>query len=65
MLRAAGYIQSSYYAKNHDYGYHIHDYLSGGMHDHVFNFKADFDILGTNNTMELVTVTPVTENYVW
>ena len=35
------------------------------MHDHVLNFKADFDILGTSNTMELVTVTPVTENYIW
>lgn len=35
------------------------------MHDHVLNFKADFDILGTANTMELVTVTPTTENYVW
>jgi primary-amine oxidase len=35
------------------------------MHDHVLNFKADFDILGTSNTMELVTVTPTTEKYVW
>lgn len=65
VVRAAGYIQSAYYAKNHEYGYHIHDYLSGSMHDHVLNFKADFDILGTRNTMELVTVTPVTENYIW
>ncbi|KAK3686779.1 hypothetical protein LTR37_019458 [Vermiconidia calcicola] len=35
------------------------------MHDHVLNFKADFDILGTDNTMELVTITPVTESYPW
>ena len=47
------------------YGYHIHDGLSGSMHDHIFNFKADFDILGTANTMELVTVTPSTETYPW
>ena len=64
-VRAAGYIQSAYYAANEDYGYHIHDALSGSMHDHVLNFKADFDILGTANTMELVTVKPVTQNYVW
>ena len=65
VVRAAGYIIASYYAKNEDYGYHIHDALSGGMHDHVLNFKADFDILGTANTMQLVTVTPTTEKYVW
>jgi primary-amine oxidase len=65
VVRAAGYIQSAYWAKNADYGYHIHDSLSGSMHDHVLNFKADFDILGTANTMELVTFTPVTESYVW
>ena len=35
------------------------------MHDHVLNFKADFDILGTANTMELVTVTAATVDYDW
>lgn len=65
VARAAGYIESSFYAAQHDYGYHIHNSLSGSMHDHVFNVKVDFDILGTDNTMELVTFTPTTENYVW
>lgn len=50
-------------------GYHIHDGLSGSMHDHVLTFKvnsklaslfnaltlpllqADFDIMGTANTL--------------
>ncbi|RMZ11590.1 hypothetical protein D0860_03316 [Hortaea werneckii] len=64
-VRASGYIQSAYYAHNADYGYHIHDYLSGSMHDHVLNYKADFDIFGTDNTMELTTNVPVTESYVW
>ena len=35
------------------------------MHDHVLNFKADFDVLGTSNTLEMVTVTPAVESYVW
>ncbi|KAK5162859.1 uncharacterized protein LTR77_011116 [Saxophila tyrrhenica] len=65
VVRAAGYIEAAYYAHNSDYGYQIHDALSGAMHDHVLNCKADFDILDTANTMELVTVTPATENYVW
>lgn len=64
-VRASGYIQSAFYAHNSDYGYQIHDSLSGSMHDHVLNFKADFDILGTANTMELTTVIPTTESYVW
>lgn len=64
-VRASGYIQSAYYAKNQDYGYHIHDALSGSMHDHVLNFKADFDILGTANTMQMTSFVPVTESYVW
>ena len=64
-VRASGYIQSAYWATNHDYGYKIHDNLSGSMHDHVLNFKADFDILGTDNTMELTTNIPVSESYTW
>jgi primary-amine oxidase len=64
-VRASGYIQSAYYANNGEYGYHIHDCLSGSMHDHVLNFKADFDILGTDNTMELTTNIPVVQSYVW
>lgn len=64
-VRASGYIQAAYYAHNGDYGYHIHDVLSGSMHDHVLNFKADFDILGTENTMQLTTVVPVSQTYPW
>lgn len=64
-VRASGYIQSAYYANNGDYGYHIHDSLSGSMHDHVLNFKADFDILGLDNTIELVNVVPVSKSYPW
>ncbi|CAH0000091.1 unnamed protein product [Clonostachys byssicola] len=64
-VRASGYIQAAFYAKNEDYGFHIHDQLSGSMHDHVLNFKADFDILGTDNTIELVKQVPFTTTYPW
>jgi len=30
-IRASGYIQSAYYANNEEYGYKIHDALSGSM----------------------------------
>lgn len=64
-VRASGYIQSAYFANNDEYGFQIHDFLSGSMHDHVLNFKADFDILGTANTIQLMTNTPVTTTYPW
>uniref|UniRef100_A0A8H7NNM6 Amine oxidase n=1 Tax=Bionectria ochroleuca TaxID=29856 RepID=A0A8H7NNM6_BIOOC len=64
-VRASGYIQAAFYAKNEDYGFHIHDQLSGSMHDHVLNFKADFDILGTNNTVEIISQVPHTTTYPW
>jgi primary-amine oxidase len=35
------------------------------MHDHILNFKADFDILGTNNTVAVVNQVPVSTTYPW
>ena len=64
-VRASGYIQSAYFAANKDYGFQIHDTLSGSMHDHVINFKADFDILGTENSVELMSMVPTTTTYPW
>ncbi|KAJ5587639.1 uncharacterized protein N7459_003404 [Penicillium hispanicum] len=64
-VRASGYIQSAYYAHNQDFGYQIHDALSGSMHDHVLNVKADFDILGLNNTIELTHQIPTTQSFTW
>lgn len=60
-VRASGYIQSGYAAKNEEYGFNIHDNLSGSMHDHVLTFKADFDILGEKNSLQKVEFVPTTE----
>ncbi|KAK4186305.1 putative copper amine oxidase [Podospora australis] len=64
-VRASGYIQSAFFAGNGDYGFKIHDNLSGSMHDHVLNFKVDFDILGTNNSVQLMSTVPVSKSYPW
>ncbi|OIW28159.1 membrane copper amine oxidase [Coniochaeta ligniaria NRRL 30616] len=64
-VRASGYIQSAYFANNEDYGFHINDFLSGSMHDHVLNYKVDFDILGTNNSVQLMSLVPATKEYPW
>ncbi|KAK8234385.1 membrane copper amine oxidase [Phyllosticta capitalensis] len=64
-VRASGYIQSAYWANNEDYGFHIHDSLSGSMHDHVLNYKLDMDVLGTANTLTTTKLVPTTETYPW
>ncbi|KAK8110994.1 uncharacterized protein PG998_007451 [Apiospora kogelbergensis] len=64
-VRASGFIQSAFYANNEEYGFKIHDDLSGSMHDHVITFKADFDIMGEKNSLQKVEFVPTTETYHW
>ncbi|EMD62215.1 hypothetical protein COCSADRAFT_183317 [Bipolaris sorokiniana ND90Pr] len=64
-VRASGYISSAFYAQNEDYGFKIHDSLSGSLHDHVITFKADFDILGEANSLQKAAIVPTTETYKW
>ncbi|CAJ0545065.1 Ff.00g085380.m01.CDS01 [Fusarium sp. VM40] len=64
-VRASGYISSAFYAQNEDYGFKIHDSLSGSLHDHAITFKADFDILGEKNSLQKVSIQPTTEKYKW
>ncbi|KAI5797340.1 copper amine oxidase [Peziza echinospora] len=64
-VRASGYIQSAFYANNEDYGYQIHDHLSGSMHDHVLTFKADIDIHGTANSFEETKIVSKAIEYAW
>lgn len=65
MVRASGYIQSTYYALNEEYGYRIEKHLSGSMHDHVLTFKADLDINGPKNTFETLKFVPAKVKYPW
>lgn len=79
-VQASGYIFGAYHSlelmhkdmKNkrsedaqYDYGYQIHDFVTSSMHDHEINFKADFDIAGTANTMERVGVVATSKTYDW
>ena len=60
-VRASGYIQGAFWVNDPEYGFHIHDYLSGSLHDHVMNYKLDLDVHGTKNSLMKVTVIPSTE----
>lgn len=56
--RASGYISAAYWEGTSEYGFHIHDYLSGSLHDHVLTFKADFDVLGRRNSVQKIEFVP-------
>ncbi|WAR02695.1 AOC3-like protein [Mya arenaria] len=61
--KASGYIQASFWDE-HDpkwpdksrdaFGYRISDYMTGPIHDHMFGYKVDFDIIDRNNTFQVV-----------
>lgn len=68
VVRASGYIQGSDLVKGTEpweYGFHIRKDLSGSMHDHVLNFKADLDILGTKNSIMKTEFVPHSQVYKW
>ena len=68
VVRAAGYIQASDNVRGTDpweYGFKIRDDLSGSMHDHVLNFKADLDIKGTENSLFKTEFVPHSQVYPW
>jgi primary-amine oxidase len=64
-VRASGYISATYFAENDEYGFKIHESLSGALHDHVMTFKVDLDILGLKNSVQKVEVVPAKVEYPW
>ncbi|KAF9035879.1 amine oxidase catalytic domain-containing protein [Panaeolus papilionaceus] len=53
-LSASGYMQGGYWAPGKDkdaYGGRIRYNSMGNLHDHVINYKVDFDIAGENNSL--------------
>lgn len=68
IVRASGYIQGDDDVKGEEpseYGFRIRDDLSGSMHDHVLNFKADLDIKGTKNSLFKTEFVPNSQVYKW
>ncbi|KAI9155126.1 Membrane primary amine oxidase [Paramyrothecium foliicola] len=68
LVRATGYIQASTVIDvpdEREYGFRIRPDLSGSMHDHVLNFKADLDIQGQNNTLLKTEFIPHSQVYDW
>ncbi|KAL3842683.1 hypothetical protein ACJMK2_020671 [Sinanodonta woodiana] len=64
MAKASGYIQASFWDeynphagedKTRDaFGYRVSEYQTGPIHDHMFGFKVDMDVIDSNNSFEVV-----------
>ena len=61
--KATGFIQASFWDENNPntldksrdaFGYRISDYHTGPIHDHMFGFKVDLDVISKNNSFQLV-----------
>ncbi|RPA74463.1 amine oxidase catalytic domain-containing protein [Ascobolus immersus RN42] len=64
-VHASGLIMSAHAPGNDDYGFEITDNLSGSVHDHILNYKLDFDILGTANSVRTTEFVPANVKYDW
>ncbi|PSN63808.1 amine oxidase catalytic domain-containing protein [Corynespora cassiicola Philippines] len=66
IVRASGYLQSSfYYPSQARFGPRIQQATQGSLHDHIITFKADFDILGTANSLQVSELKAVAQSQPW
>ena len=61
--KASGYIQASFWDEgsplwtdniHQPFGYRVGDYMTGPIHDHMFGFKVDMDIIHQNNSFKVI-----------
>ncbi|KAF8967481.1 copper amine oxidase [Flammula alnicola] len=65
-LSASGYMQGGYWNPKQDgYGARIRETSMGNLHDHVINYKVDFDIAGTANSLLKTTTKQEEVNHPW
>ncbi|KAH7102240.1 amine oxidase catalytic domain-containing protein [Auriculariales sp. MPI-PUGE-AT-0066] len=51
-VSASGYLQGGWWdSTNEGYGTRIHTHSMGSLHDHVINFKVDFDLVNERNSL--------------
>ena len=54
---ASGFPQTTFYTVDEEpYSNQIHPMMAGSMHDHIFNYKVDIDILGEKHSYETIQV---------
>ncbi|KAI1389577.1 copper amine oxidase [Hypoxylon trugodes] len=65
-VRASGYLQSSFFYRDQGaWGPRIQEATQGSLHDHVLTWKADFDVLGTENNLQVTELKTVNTTQPW
>ncbi|KAF9266153.1 amine oxidase catalytic domain-containing protein [Marasmius fiardii PR-910] len=65
-VSASGYLQGGYWEPSQEsYGGRIREMNMGNIHDHVINFKVDFDIGGTKNSLLATTTEEELVEHPW
>ncbi|SPN99609.1 uncharacterized protein DNG_02461 [Cephalotrichum gorgonifer] len=66
-VRASGYLMSSFYypADKGKYGPRVQVATQGALHDHIITYKADFDVAGTKNSLEVSEIVLVNQTQPW
>ncbi|KAL7623325.1 hypothetical protein AAE478_007006 [Parahypoxylon ruwenzoriense] len=65
-VRASGYLQSSFYYRDQgNWGPRIQEATQGSLHDHVLTWKADFDILDAENSLQVTELRVVNTTQPW
>lgn len=64
---SSGYILTTFgFSAEDSYGFRLRDHLIGNVHHHMFHFKVDMDIFGTENRFETLEIVPTqVENTLW
>jgi primary-amine oxidase len=66
IVRASGYLQSSfYYPDQGKWGPRIQQATQGSLHDHILTYKGDFDIVGTGNSLQVSELKVVNVSQPW
>lgn len=61
-----GYLGTTFHYPEEDpYGAHVHKYVSAGIHNHLFHFKVDLDVMGTSNRYETLNIDIENKTSIW
>ncbi|CAC5426360.1 AOC1 [Mytilus coruscus] len=61
-----GYLSTSFYfTEEEHYGGHLQKHIQAGLHNHLFNFKVDLDVKGTDNRFETLDIKPEFKQDPW
>lgn len=56
---STGYILTSFrIPADNDFGFPLRDHITGNLHHHMFHYKVDMDIHGTENRFEIIDIVP-------